>query len=59
MVRFEKPTMPSSQPVGEPPARQPYRAPRLVIIATTSDLLEVLGPAQANYGPPGMPMIMR
>ena len=32
-----------------PPARQPYRAPRLDA-GGVEDLLDVLGPAQASYG---------
>ena len=41
----------SSAPIRGP---KPYRPPRLVAIAAAADLLEVLGPAQANYGGTGM-----
>lgn len=36
-------------------ARRPYSAPGVVDSADLEDLLEILGPAQANYGGMGMP----
>lgn len=35
--------------------RRPYSAPRVVDSADLDELLEILGPAQANYGGMGMP----
>lgn len=32
--------------------RPGYTPPRLIVLGCTDDLLEVLGPAQANYGLP-------
>jgi|GEM_PF-6449475 hypothetical protein len=42
---------------GEPPSAtaRPYIPPLLELVATADDLLEVLGPAQANYGGTGLP----
>jgi hypothetical protein len=35
---------------GATPDRRLYSSPRLITITVCQDLLEVLGPAQANYG---------
>jgi|GEM_PF-4496933 len=35
--------------------RSTYVRPRLTLIATFDELIEVLGPAQANYGGTGFP----
>jgi hypothetical protein len=37
------------------PPRRRYAVPRLTVVAQAGDLLEALGPAQANYGGTGMP----
>jgi len=34
----------------QPGSRRIYTAPRLRVVGSAADLLEVLGPAQANYG---------
>lgn len=51
-------SQPAPQPVvaaGDTAARRPYTAPRVVDSADLDELLEILGPAQANYGGMGMP----
>jgi hypothetical protein len=60
------PTAPSSPPKEPRPPRppdvqgvagtkRPYAPPRLTVVAVAGEVLDVLGPAQANYGGPGMP----
>ena len=41
------------QPIGD--RSRKYSQPRLTCIGSEDTLLDILGPAQANYGPPGMP----
>ena len=39
----------------EPPARRSYVPPAIVDSGSVDYLLELLGPAQANYSGPGLP----
>ncbi len=38
-----------------PRPRHRYQKPRLLLIGSAADLLDALGPAQANYGGTGLP----